>query len=41
VQVSTTAGAVLAPSVLWLTIASCLVYSINQLNGKAGLLPMK
>jgi benzodiazapine receptor len=40
-QVSTAAAAVLAPSVLWLTVASALVFSINQLNGNEPLLPMK
>jgi tryptophan-rich sensory protein len=34
------AGMVLAPSVVWLSIASCLVYSIWTLNGREGMIPM-
>jgi len=34
------AGMVLAPSVVWLSIASCLVYSIWALNGREGMIPM-
>ena len=38
---STLAGGVLAPSVVWLSVASFLVYSIWDLNGNDPLLPMK
>jgi len=35
------AGLVLAPSAVWLTVASVLVYSIWDLNGREPMLPMK
>jgi benzodiazapine receptor len=35
------AGMVLAPSGLWLTIASCLIYSIWKINGSDPILPLK
>lgn len=38
-QTAPTAGYVLSPMVVWLTIANALVWSIWQLNGKQGLLP--
>jgi len=38
---TTTAGLLLAPSVVWLSVASFLVYTINQLNGPEPLFPVK
>jgi len=35
------AGMVLAPSVVWLSVASCLIFSIWRLNGPDPILPMK
>lgn len=40
-QLSTTAGAILAPSCIWISVASFLVYSIWKLNGEESLFPMK
>jgi len=40
-QTQTLAGALLAPSCLWITIATFLVYTIWGLNGKEPMLPMK
>jgi len=40
-QVSPTAGYVLAPLAVWLSVASVLVWSIWAINGKENLFPMK
>ena len=40
-QTLPTAGWILFPSCIWLTIASVLVYSIWQLNGKEPMYPLK
>ena len=40
-RTSSLAGLVLAPSALWITVASCLVCSIWDLNGREPMLPMK
>lgn len=40
-QTNSTAGMILAPSCIWLTVAAVLVFSIWQLNGKEPLYPLK
>jgi len=40
-QVSTTAGLVLAPSAVWLSIATVLIWTIWSINGKEPFFPMK
>ena len=40
-QINPLAGIILAPSCIWLTVASVLVFRIWQLNGKEPLYPLK
>jgi tryptophan-rich sensory protein len=40
-QVSSTAGLVLAPSGVWLSIATVLIWTIWSINGKEPFFPMK
>ncbi len=40
-QINQVAGMILAPSCVWLTVASLLVFRIWQLNGKEPLYPLE